>query len=139
MLMLAFFGLSVIVSISGKSIAKGLISAFFGRAEYLAALQILWDLSRDPKAGTVAVDAVLGHSVGLQDRWIDLFRDAIAADGGDTEVKAKMAYDLMWGHAVENATTAYLADVRLEGFRPPNEIRIELLLDAIEGMLDTKI
>ena len=30
MLMLAFFGLSVIVSISGKSIAKGLISAFFG-------------------------------------------------------------------------------------------------------------
>ena len=30
MLMLAFFGLSVIVSISGKSIAKGLIAAFFG-------------------------------------------------------------------------------------------------------------
>ena len=30
MLMLAFFGLSVIVAISGKSIAKGLISAFFG-------------------------------------------------------------------------------------------------------------
>lgn len=30
MLMLAFFGLSVIVSISGKSIAKGLISAFLG-------------------------------------------------------------------------------------------------------------
>ena len=30
MLMLAFFGLSVIVSISGKSISKGLISAFFG-------------------------------------------------------------------------------------------------------------
>lgn len=30
MLMLAVFGLSVIISISGKSIAKGLISAFFG-------------------------------------------------------------------------------------------------------------
>ena len=30
MLMLAFFGLSVIVSISGKSIAKGMVSAFFG-------------------------------------------------------------------------------------------------------------
>ena len=30
MLMLAVFGLSVIVSISGKSISKGLISAFFG-------------------------------------------------------------------------------------------------------------
>ncbi len=30
MLMLAFFGLSVIVSISGKSISKGLIAAFFG-------------------------------------------------------------------------------------------------------------
>ena len=30
MLMLAFFGLSVIVSIPGKSIAKGLIAAFFG-------------------------------------------------------------------------------------------------------------
>lgn len=30
MLMLALFGLSVIISISGKSIAKGLISAFFG-------------------------------------------------------------------------------------------------------------
>ena len=30
MLMLAIFGLSVIISISGKSIAKGLISAFFG-------------------------------------------------------------------------------------------------------------
>lgn len=30
MLMLAVFGLSVIISISGKSVAKGLISAFFG-------------------------------------------------------------------------------------------------------------
>ena len=30
MLMLAIFGLSVIISISGKSISKGLISAFFG-------------------------------------------------------------------------------------------------------------
>jgi len=30
MFMLAFFGLSVIISISGKSITKGLISAFFG-------------------------------------------------------------------------------------------------------------
>lgn len=30
MLMLAVFGLSVIVAISGKSIAKGMISAFFG-------------------------------------------------------------------------------------------------------------
>ena len=30
MLMLAVFGLSVIISISGKSISKGLISAFFG-------------------------------------------------------------------------------------------------------------
>ena len=30
MLMLAVFGLSVIISISGKSIAKGLVSAFFG-------------------------------------------------------------------------------------------------------------
>ena len=30
MLMLAFFGLSVIVSISGRSISKGMISAFFG-------------------------------------------------------------------------------------------------------------
>ena len=30
MLMLAFFGLSVIVSISGRSISKGLIAAFFG-------------------------------------------------------------------------------------------------------------
>ena len=30
MLMLAFFGLSVIVSFSGKSIAKGMVSAFFG-------------------------------------------------------------------------------------------------------------
>ncbi len=30
MFMLAFFGLSVIISISGKSIVKGLISAFFG-------------------------------------------------------------------------------------------------------------
>ena len=130
------------VAIEGKDVRTRLrqvwniMSSFFGRAEYAAILQILWNLSRAPKTRDSSYDAIVRHTEGLGRKWNEVFLSAIGEER--SVAVAGMAYDLMWGLATEDAAGLYMSRPDIDQARVarlPNEVRVEMLLDAIEGLL----
>lgn len=110
-----------------------LVLAFYGRKEYAAILQILWNLSRAPKTAESTEQALLDFSQRLSAKWRDLLTVTIGEER--SAATSGMVYNLMWGMAMEEAANAYMALDGIALTRHPIEMRIEMLLDAIEGML----
>ena len=110
-----------------------LVLAFYGRKEYAAILQILWNLSRAPKTAESTEQALLDFSQRLNAKWRDLLTVTIGEER--SAATSGMVFNLMWGMAMEEAANAYMALEVMAQTRTPIEMRIEMLLDAIEGML----
>ena len=110
-----------------------LVLAFYGRREYAAILQILWNLSRAPKTAESTEQALLDFSRRLTANWHALL--ALTIGEARSSATAGMVFNLMWGMAMEEAAYAYMALPGITETRTPIEMRIEMLLDAIEGTL----
>jgi AcrR family transcriptional regulator len=111
-----------------------LILSFYGRREYAAILQVLWNLSRHPGTGDPTERALLRHVTGIRERWHQLFVESI--DGTFSDAAVSMSFALMWGVAMEDAANAYMRLPAIDADRLPIELRTEMLLDALEGVLD---
>ena len=110
-----------------------LVLGFYGRREYAAILQILWNLSRAPKTAESTEQALVDFSQRLSAKWRELLAVTIGEER--SSATAGMVFNLMWGMAMEEAANAYMALEEIAQTRTPIEMRIEMLLDAIEGTL----
>ncbi|MGW4339535.1 TetR/AcrR family transcriptional regulator [Rhodococcus koreensis] len=111
-----------------------LVLSYYGNRRYVAVLQILWNLSRDPRTTDATEESVVRHSTKLISRWRTLLADAFEETLSDEAVW--MAFTLMWGVAMEQAANEYISRPFTEVGRPPIEYRIEMTLDALEGMIE---
>lgn len=109
-----------------------LIYSFYGTPMYAATLQILWNLARDTQTERSSELAVRRHAEVLDARWHDLLTAAL--DAPPTDAAVWMAFTLMWGVAMEQTAASYMNQPIVEQARLPIEYRIEITLDALEGL-----
>jgi AcrR family transcriptional regulator len=128
------------VQISGGSQRERLsglfdvVLGFFGRREYWAIMQILWNLGRDPETEVSTLAELNDFADRIRDYWKRLF-DRTIASSVSPEV-AQMTFLLMWGVAAEEAAAKLMLDGGRISDRGTLELRKRLLLDSIEGMIE---
>jgi AcrR family transcriptional regulator len=108
------------------------ILSFYGQREYIAIMQILWNQGRDPRTEQSTQHALDDFTDRLRSRWIELFTGTIDSDM--STATANMVFVLMWGMAIQEAASAFMRHDS-EPNSSPIELRIEMLLDALEGLL----
>ena len=81
-----------------------------------------------------ADQALIRYGSELVTRWSDLFAEHV--DDSLSDAAISMTFNLMWGLAMEEAASSYMEGAIAQMDRLPIEIRTEMLLDAIEGMLE---
>jgi AcrR family transcriptional regulator len=110
------------------------VLGFYGRREYWAIMQILWNLGRDPETEVSALAELNGYTDRMRDYWKRLFDRTIASSVSPD--LAEMTFLLMWGAAVEEAAAKLMLDSVRVSARLSPDLRKNLLLDSIEGMIE---
>lgn len=114
-----------------------LMFAFFGRREYLAVMQILWNLSRDPATRSSTMAALDEFANRLNRRWEEIFFDAVGRDV-DPDL-LRFAFTLIWGVALEEAASDLMRASEHSASRGKGERRKQLTIDTVEVVLSGRL
>jgi AcrR family transcriptional regulator len=108
-----------------------LMLAFFGRREYLAVMQIMWNLGRDPEAGGRASAAHDEFVRRLEIPWRSAVRSAVGFDAPDDTVG--MVFTMLWGAALQQAFTDLMPPTTTKSVNPA--VRRRMVVHAVRALL----
>lgn len=114
-----------------------LMFAFFGRREYLAVMQIMWNLGRDPETESSTTAALDEFASRLNARWEEIF-----FDGLDLDVDAdllRFAFLLIWGISLEEASSDLMPASEHSASRVAFPRRKQLTVDTVVAVLSGRL
>lgn len=122
--------------VSGNSLQERLtrvfdvLAAHYGAPEHLVQLQILLDLSHNPKTSAETRRAVAAHGTKLTRAWQPLFEGALGAAARDTDL-VRFAFLTLRGYLQGGIISAHIAD--LTDDTVPRRLLIEGVAAAIQA------
>lgn len=90
------------------------LASYYGQPEHLAQIQILLDLSRNPKTSAETRDAVAAHGRELVRAWKPLFGKALGEAAEDDEL-VRYAFSALRGYLVGHVVSSSIAETADDG------------------------
>jgi hypothetical protein len=106
------------------------LAAHYGAPEHLVQLQILLDLSHNPKTSAETRRAVAAHGAKLTRAWQPLFEGALGEAARETDL-VRYAFLALRGYLQGGIIAAHIADMTDDTV--PRRLLIEGVADAIQA------
>jgi AcrR family transcriptional regulator len=104
------------------------LEAHYGAPEHLVQLQILLDLSHNPKTSAEARSGVMAHGQKLSRAWVPLFESALGEAARETEL-VRYAFLTLRGYLQGGIISAHIAD------KPDDTVPRRLLIEGVAAAI----